>query len=63
MNFFKLFRTPTALELAVQDIAFAQRNLLTAHKEHEWATARIRAYEERIARLRQFVAKENEEKQ
>ncbi len=61
MNWFtRFYRAPSAIEVAARDISTTQLNLLDAHKELEWAQARIDAYEARIVRLQAFVAKNAE---
>ena len=52
----KLFRRPSPKEKAAEDIYDAEHALLEAHKDLEWATARIHAYEVRLDRLRRYVA-------
>ncbi len=54
----KLFRRPSPQEKAAEDVYDAEHSLLEAHKDLEWATARIAAYEARIQRLRLYVTKE-----
>ena len=53
----KLFRRPSPQEKAAEDIYDAEHSLLEAHKDREWAEARIAAYEARIARLRVYIIK------
>lgn len=55
----KLFRHPTPVEVAAADLFAAQHSLLEAHKDLEWAQARIAAYESRLERLRRYIAKES----
>lgn len=49
---------PTAKARAEEDRYDAQHSLLEAHKDMEWAQARIHAYEVRIERLDRFITGE-----
>lgn len=50
-----LYRKPSPKSLAADDLYDAQHGLLEAHKDQEWAQARIHAYEIRIERLNRFI--------
>jgi len=50
-----LFRRPSLKATAADDLLAAQHSLLEAHKDLEWAQARIHAYEVRIERLTRYV--------
>lgn len=55
MNFInaikRALRTPTAAELAVQELAEAKRQLLSALTAKDYATAMVQYHSDRIARL------------
>ena len=53
----KLFRRPSPQKKAAEDIYDAEHSLLEAHKDREWAEARIAAYEARLQRLRVYIIK------
>lgn len=52
-----MYRRPSPQEKAAEDIYDAEHSLLEAHKNREWAEARIAAYEARLQRLRVYIIK------
>lgn len=50
-----IFRTPSALELAVKELDQAERSLLEAHSAREYADAMVMYHTERIDRLRRYI--------
>lgn len=51
-----LFRTPTATELALRELAEAKRDLLKAQDGRDYANAMCMYSEERILRLEKMLA-------
>lgn len=58
MNLKKLFRPPSAHELAVQELEEAERQLLLAHTQQEYAASMIAYNTTRVERLREFLKEE-----
>jgi hypothetical protein len=54
----KLFRPPTAHELALQEMQEAERQLLLAHTQQEYAAAMIAYNTSRVERLRETLKEE-----
>lgn len=55
-----IFRTPSALEIAVRELSQAERELLSAHSAREYADAMVMYHGERIDRLRRFIKDTND---
>ena len=55
MNLKKLFCPPSAHELAVQELEEAERQLLLAHTQQEYAAAMIAYNSNRVERLRDLL--------
>lgn len=55
MKLMKLFTNPTVLELAQQELLFAQKSLLIAETNREFAQARVDCYKMQIRRLKSFI--------
>lgn len=53
------FRTTQAHEIALLELADAERRLLDAQSSREYASAMVTYHEQRIARLRRVVANGN----
>jgi len=54
-EFMRIWRKPTPLELAAEELAEAERSLLVAASSREYASAMVRYHEERISRLRAYI--------
>lgn len=52
-----MYRRPSPQAVASDDLYDAEHSLLEAHKDREWAEARIAAYEARLQRLRVYIIK------
>ena len=53
--FSKVFTQPNALELATQELADAERELLSAQTAVDYAKAMVSYNEDRVRRLRTFI--------
>ena len=51
----RLYKQPSPLTLAVQELVEAERALLVAHTGKEWAEMSVVYNEKRIARLRAYI--------
>lgn len=54
--FKNLFRTPTAAEIALRELAEAKRDLLKAQDGRDYANAMCKYSEDRIVRLESMLA-------
>lgn len=57
---FRVLRQPTAFELAVRELAEAERLLLEAQTAKSYAAAMVAHHEERINRLRHYIHQRRE---
>lgn len=60
MNIKKLFTPPSARELAAQELEEAERQLLLAHTQQEYAASLIAYNTNRVERLRHFLEVQND---
>jgi hypothetical protein len=51
----KLYKQPSPLTLAIQELVEAEHALLVAHTGKEWAEMSVIYNEKRIARLREYI--------
>ena len=54
-DFIRIFRPPTAFELAQDELVHAQRELLKAHTAEEYAHHMANYHAERIERLTEYI--------
>ena len=59
-DFIRIFRLPTAIRLAEEELAQAQRELLKAHTAEEYAHHMANYHEDRIKRLTDFINQQKE---
>lgn len=58
---FNIFRTPSALELAVRELDEAERRLLEAYSAKEYAEAMVTYHSDRIDRLQRYIQQFNDQ--
>jgi hypothetical protein len=54
-EFFQVFKKPTALQISAEELADAERSLLSAHSAVEYAQALVGYNQARVERLRKYV--------
>lgn len=54
-RFLNLFKTPTALEIAVTELEEARRDLLRSQSAHEYAGRIAEYHQDRIKRLTNYI--------
>jgi cation transport regulator ChaC len=59
-DFIRIFRLPTAIRLAEEELSQAQRELLKAHTAEEYAHHMANYHEDRIKRLTDFINQQKE---